>query len=106
MLIVWLHYIWCSFCDYIRRSFSWLHSALVLLKWSFVCISHEMRLHTYIPLKSAIGECILDYCCCSSASALSTSPLCVPGFAPMKTFAILPFGSIIKVLRADNLVPL
>jgi hypothetical protein len=48
----------------------------------------------------------LSYFFCSSASAASTSSLCAGGFTFMNTCATLPFGSMMKVLRADSLFPL
>src|SRR5688500_2028920 len=46
------------------------------------------------------------YDSCSVASAARTSPLCGATFTFMKTCAILPFGSMMKVLRAESFVPL
>jgi hypothetical protein len=46
------------------------------------------------------------YFFCNSASAASTSSLCLATLTAGKTFAILPCRSMMKVLRAESLLPL
>ena len=60
-------------------------------------------------LGSMLGACFArcqNYCFCKAANAANTSSLCGVGFTFIKTCATFPFGSMMKVLRAEYLVPL